>query len=528
MQTVLAPNDDSLNPYIANNSGITTNTDAVRALIEYHIANDTHPSPVFGTAPLFPATLLNNPLYANVTGGQRVEMMLENGAPTVLSGLKAPSHLLQPDILFQGGLIHILDSVLTIPVSVPATLTGVGLNDLISLLNAGGFLQPGSIAIEIANDVTDLTIFGPNSPAYGASFTGFDTLSQADLNAMFKYGAVVGEVIYSDKLKNNTRFKTLEGSSVTITELNGGIYVDQALITTRDYLTSNGVIQVIDQPLNPNTTGTRPVITPEPTPAKVHKGLSSAAAAGIGITIGVLLLGGAIVAALIIRNRRKKRGQVKLYDHGPPRPRGTTYIPPTSQPQPSRGTVELEFHGAPPRYGAHELDNKALEGGQSGPRDPTSTTTSTYEMHRIGTTVVELRQDPTPTHTPSLRPVVNDSQDLRSNPRSTRSRADPNPPPVPVRNSTTSLGGFSLNLKAPAQGGLPPSPPNSAPHGHGGNTERGHNGRGNNGSIAKAYANIPLPPVPTQPQEIDGIETSRISISIQGEAPRHLGFQARY
>lgn len=36
------------------------------------------------------------------------------------------------------------------------------------------------------------------------------------------------------------------------------------------------------------------------------------------------------------------------------------------------------------------------------------------------------------------------------------------------------------------------------------------------------------PPKPPSPLEIDGTETSRISISIQGNPPRHLGFQAKY
>ncbi len=36
------------------------------------------------------------------------------------------------------------------------------------------------------------------------------------------------------------------------------------------------------------------------------------------------------------------------------------------------------------------------------------------------------------------------------------------------------------------------------------------------------------PPKPPSPLEIDGQERSRISVTIQGTPPRHLGFQARY
>jgi hypothetical protein len=36
------------------------------------------------------------------------------------------------------------------------------------------------------------------------------------------------------------------------------------------------------------------------------------------------------------------------------------------------------------------------------------------------------------------------------------------------------------------------------------------------------------PAMPPSPFEIDGIETRRISVTIEGTPPRHLGFQARY
>lgn len=39
-----------------------------------------------------------------------------------------------------GGVIHTIDKVLTIPYTVPATITRAGLNDLVALLSANGWL----------------------------------------------------------------------------------------------------------------------------------------------------------------------------------------------------------------------------------------------------------------------------------------------------------------------------------------------------------------------------------------------------
>lgn len=318
--------------------------------------------------------------------------------------------------------------------------------------------------MQVANSEPDLTIFGPNDPRFGATFTGFEGLSREALNSIFLYSAVQGTVIYSDLFKNNTKLKTMHGASVTLTDANGGFYVDMARIKARDYICANGVLQVIDQPLNPNTTNTRPVIIPQERAKKGDGGLSSTAAAGIGIALGVLLLGGGIVVALIIRNRRKQRGQVRLDRDSPPGRQltgGSARVR-----QPTRDTVELEFHGAPPpRY---ELDNKDGNGDA-----------------RHGTTVVELRQSPSPTP----RPRGVDADDGRSTTRGRKGNESRGQSTNSARDSVASAGAYILTLRGPAGSGLPPSPPNSAP----------------------------------KPQEIDGQERNRISIHFTGDTPRLWG-----
>ncbi|KIX99739.1 uncharacterized protein Z520_04375 [Fonsecaea multimorphosa CBS 102226] len=379
--SVLIPNDQALAAFGDENPDFTNNTDAVRALLEYHITNGTHPSASFGLQPQFVPTLLTNSNYTNVTGGQVVELTESANQPTVVSGVKAESHLVEADIFYLGGLIHIIDSVLTIPVSFPATVTKTGLTDLVALMSIGGFLSPSSPAVNV-----DLTIFAPNSTHFSAGFTGWDGLSQTDLYSILEYSISQGPVIYSSDFKNNTKIPTLDRISATMTEVDGQFYVDAALIKTRDYLTSNGVLQILDSPLNPNTTGQQPLSTVVPSSSTGSKGLSTAAGAGIGIGIGAIVLGGALIVALYIRTKRRRR-LIELAGGNPGDP--------------------------PPRY---ELDTKALDAtGANGREVPR---TQVFEIH--------------------------------------------------------------------------------------------------------------APPKPPSPYEIDGNERSRISVTIQGTPPRHLGFQARY
>ncbi|KIW46738.1 uncharacterized protein PV06_02384 [Exophiala oligosperma] len=406
--SVLVPNDEAIATFSDANPDLVKQEDVLLALLQYHCVNGTHPSAGFGLEPTFAPTLLSNSSYANVTGGQVVDITSQNGKPTILSGVKAASEVVEADIFYIGGLIHIIDSVLTIPISLPATITKAGLTDLIALLNKGGYLTPNSPAVTIVNTLSDLTVWGPNDPRFGASFTGWDGLSDSDKLSIFEYSITQGQVIYSSDFKNNSRFQTLDKLSLTMTNISGGYFVDTSEITTTDYLVSNGVLQILDSPLNPNTTGQRPASLPSVSSGG-SKGLSAAAGAGIGIAIGAVVLGGTLVIALYIRTKRRRQGQMG---------------------------------------GRSRLDGESRER------------------------------------------VVYHAQS-----------GDPREPPPTYELDTKSITG---------------------------GTERGFGPGGGGGGTTTHIFEVHHPPKPPSPLEIDGTERSRISITIQGSPPRHLGFQARY
>lgn len=151
-------------------------------------------------------------------------------------------------------------------------------------------------------------------------------------------------MLYSTELKNNSQLNTLQNLPLTITTIQSDIYADSALITTRDYLTSNGVLQVLDSPLNPNTTDARPGTAPSSGAAKSgSKGLSTAGTVGVGVGVGAVILGAGLVAAISIRTRRRRR-----------RIAGTRL----REVRVTHGIPEADG-GPPPPFGAHELDTKA-------------------------------------------------------------------------------------------------------------------------------------------------------------------------
>lgn len=291
----MIPTDSAVDAARSQNPQSFADSGSTRAWVEYHALQGTHPSASVSNISQFIPTLLNNTFYTNVTGGQRVELVDSNG-PVVLSALKAESRIIQRDIFYVGGLIHIIDNGLQIPLSFPSTVTRGNLTYIVALLNKGNLLTPNSVAYRTAVETPDLTFLGPNNPEYGSDFTGWDGLSQDQINSLFLYHAIP-ELVYTTSIKNGSQIMTLANTTVTARTYastnESATFFDQSHVTISNYLTANGVLQVIDRPLNLSTPNAAPsaqdlndVLGITIPPAK--KGLSSGALAGI--VIGVILI----------------------------------------------------------------------------------------------------------------------------------------------------------------------------------------------------------------------------------------------
>lgn len=95
--TIFAPSNDAFVklPYqVLGPAFATNNSDAIRELLEYHVAPDLYPSDSFNGTFKFLPTLLNNQTYENVTGGQMIAGVQQAGKVwVVVSGLGSRSTL---------------------------------------------------------------------------------------------------------------------------------------------------------------------------------------------------------------------------------------------------------------------------------------------------------------------------------------------------------------------------------------------------------------------------------------------------
>jgi uncharacterized surface protein with fasciclin (FAS1) repeats len=91
--TLFAPSNTAFEAWIPNQSPNLAK-DQIEALLMYHLVHGVFPSIEFLNQPQFPKTFLTNTSYANVTGGQRVEIVSSStGNPEIVSGNKAVSYI---------------------------------------------------------------------------------------------------------------------------------------------------------------------------------------------------------------------------------------------------------------------------------------------------------------------------------------------------------------------------------------------------------------------------------------------------
>ncbi|KAF3760346.1 hypothetical protein M406DRAFT_52985 [Cryphonectria parasitica EP155] len=242
--TVLAPSNDAFSVFLnesATMAQMQSDPGLVQAVLEYHVLAGTIRSTDITTTPAFAKTMLTHMTYTNVTGGQVVKAQAVDSNVVFTSGLLMRSNVTQADIGFDGGVVHIIDSVLTVPQNDSATAVAANLTAL-----AGALTQAGLVATVDA--AMDVTIFAPSNAGFAAISNLVGSLSMEQLTQILTYHVVSGTVGYSTTLMNGMTIPTLDGNAtVTITVDNGTIFVNSAKVVTADVLLNNGVAHVIDK-----------------------------------------------------------------------------------------------------------------------------------------------------------------------------------------------------------------------------------------------------------------------------------------
>jgi uncharacterized surface protein with fasciclin (FAS1) repeats len=145
--------------------------------------------------------------------------------------------------MFTGGVMHIIDTVLTIP---PPPSTSAVDSQLTAL--AGGLKSTNLLTA--VDDLKDVTIFAPSNKAFQNIGSATPMLTEQQLSGILEYHVINGTVGYSSLLTSglaNESFPTLAGGSLMVNVEDGKVFVNSAQVTITDIIVSNGVMHVIDK-----------------------------------------------------------------------------------------------------------------------------------------------------------------------------------------------------------------------------------------------------------------------------------------
>lgn len=147
------------------------------------------------------------------------------------------------DVMFDGGnVVHVIDTVLTVPATPGQTAVNTGLTSLAGALTAAGL-------VDAINSLTDVTILAPSNDAFRAIGSALGSLTTPDLVGILGYHVLPNGVRFSTDLlgADQITLTTLQGSNITVRRDGAQVFVNSARVVLADVMTSNGVVHVLDK-----------------------------------------------------------------------------------------------------------------------------------------------------------------------------------------------------------------------------------------------------------------------------------------
>ncbi|MFN5318503.1 MAG: fasciclin domain-containing protein, partial [Bacteroidia bacterium] len=214
-----------------------------------------------------PTGALAQVLLYHVVGSQALSTDLSDGQQIVTLNGESVTVSITPDgifindaqviirdILADNGVVHVLDAVLTPPTPEPdTTVWDIVVNSEVHN-TLESLVQLAELDGALDNIDASLTLFAPTDAAFAALDPAVVAALTADptgaLAQVLLYH-VVGSQALSADLSDGQQIVTLNGESVTVSIVDGSVFINDAQVIIADILADNGVVHVIDAVLTP-------------------------------------------------------------------------------------------------------------------------------------------------------------------------------------------------------------------------------------------------------------------------------------
>ncbi|TEB26190.1 FAS1 domain-containing protein [Coprinellus micaceus] len=246
--TFFAPSNDALNAFISAADPNQLTAEVLKDLVNYHLSPTTLSAADLGQAGgKIAETKLSDPAFANLGGPANVVYASAYGstgqdaAPgplKVYSGIGGESTVTNPDIQYDGGLMHVIDRVLDFPQSCTTTMQAKSLTTLLDAVKRTNYADTIDLPAKF-------TCLAPTNEAIQGAGIDISALSDQQVLDALKYHSIPGEVDYSTVLEDGKEYPTLLGPTVKVHKKDGQLYFNDVAVQQGNIITNNGVAHVL-------------------------------------------------------------------------------------------------------------------------------------------------------------------------------------------------------------------------------------------------------------------------------------------
>ncbi|GKT62869.1 fasciclin domain-containing protein [Colletotrichum tofieldiae] len=247
-------------------------------ILEYHILQGTVSTGALESGPsVLRSSLLQNPTWTNVTGGQNVMVNKQPGDVIVFTsseGIRTTQ--VEGDIKFAGGLVQVVDNLLIPPVRLENTTESFKLPAFLGALYTAKLLPSLS-------ERKNVTIFAPRNEAFQRVAGSLKELDKDAVKNFLNYHVVEGQILASSDLKNGTSLSTLASQNLNVIRSGNNLFLNSAQVVQPDILLANGIMHIVDNVLNPDMAAA----TPNPTAVSQAPVFPESSASGVPFTSAI-------------------------------------------------------------------------------------------------------------------------------------------------------------------------------------------------------------------------------------------------
>ena len=235
--TVFAPTDAAFAALPAGTvEALLADIPALTNILTYHVAG----------AKAMSSSLTNGQKVVTFQGKPVTVTINENGV--FINNAKVTV----ADIEADNGVVHVIDAIL-IPSSLPSTVVDIVVNSADHTTLEAAVVAAG--LVETLQGEGPFTVFAPTDAAFAALPAGTVEALLADIPALTNILTyhVAGAKAMSTDLSNGQKVVTVQGTEITVTINENGVFINNAKVTVADIEADNGVVHVIDAVLLPTT-----------------------------------------------------------------------------------------------------------------------------------------------------------------------------------------------------------------------------------------------------------------------------------